>query len=187
MDSRISMKKQLLNIPLYDINKPQLNNELKAYSLMINELNDEISRMLCECFISTAQSYGLEKRELLIGNARDDLSVQQRRKMLLLREEIDSNSFTVEKIKKACESFTLTSCNITEYPSVFIVSVDIFGNYSLSQKSWIKEQIRKIIPAHLKISISFNGYTWAYSDMKNNNFSYIDSLDYTWEEIDNMI
>ena len=55
----------------------------------------------------------------------------------------------------------------------------IFGNYS-------EKQIKKIIPAHLALNLSFNGYTWASSDFKNNRFSDIDRLNYTFKEIDNL-
>lgn len=187
VESKVSMSKHLCGIPLYDVNNPLLSNELLVYSLLIDELNAEIEKMLCECFIHTASSYGLENKELLISDVRDDLTLEQRRKMLSFRECIDTSSFTALKIKEACDNFALCKCKFNEYPSLYTVAVEIIGNYKSSQMALIKQQIKKIIPAHLTLSISFNGYTWAYSDLKNNRFSYIDNLDYTWEKIDNLL
>lgn len=187
VDSFFTMKKHLNDTGVYDIENSSLINELKAYAFVINELNQGINTMLSECFISSAQSYGLEFKERLIGNIREELSTQDRRKMLSLRETIDSNSFTVERIKQAIESFCLRKCILSEYPMLCMTGIEISGNFTQAQKDWIKEQIRKIMPAHLSLSISFNGYTWAYNDLKNNRFSYIDNLDYTWETIDNLL
>ncbi len=187
VDSLDTMKKHLNDTGVYDIENASLLHELSTYAFVINELNEEINTMLNECFISSSESYGLEFKERLIGNIREELSTQDRRKMLSLRETIDSNSFTVDKIKQSIESFCLRECIISEYPMLCMTGVEISGNFTQAQKNWIKEQIRKIMPAHLSLSISFNGYTWAYNDLKNNRFSYIDNLDYTWETIDNLL
>lgn len=187
VDSFSTMKKHLSDTGVYDVESASLSNELSAYAFVINELNDLIYTMLNECFISTAVSYGLEYKERLIGNSRDDLSVEDRRKMLSLREVIDSNCFTVDKIKSAIESFCLRKCILSEYAKLCMTGIEISGDFTHAQKEWIKEQIRKIMPAHLFLNISFNGYAWAYNDLKNNTFSYIDNLDYTWETIDNLL
>lgn len=187
VESKVSMEKYLSAIPLYDVSKSALSNELTAYSTLIDELNCEIERLLCECFIHTASSYGLENKELLISDVRDDLSIEQRRQMLKLRECIDTSSFTVSKIKQACDSFALCDCRFSEYPSLYTVAIEIVGDYTDAQMSLIKQQIKKIIPAHLTLSISFNGHTWEYSDSKSNKFSAIDKLGYSWKKIDNLV
>lgn len=187
IQSKVSIRNYLADIPLYDAENPSLDVELSVYSFLIDELNLEIEKMLCECFIDTATSYGLENKELLISDVRDDLTIEQRRAMLRLRENIDSSSFTVKKIKEACDSFAQCKCKFIEYPSLYTVCVEIVGNYKSAQIALIKQQIKKIIPAHLNLNISFNGYPWSYSDLKNNRFEYIDNLDYTWEKIDNLL
>lgn len=184
--SKASMESCLLTVPVYNVSDPLLVAELSAYSILIDELNEKTEEMLLECFIHTASSYGLENKELLISDVRDDLSVEQRRKMLALRECIDTSSFTVKKIKQACDSFALCECRFSEYPSLYMVAIEITGDYTNAQKSLIEQQIKKIIPAHLVVNISFNGHTWEHSDSKDNTFSYIDSLDYTFKEIDNL-
>lgn len=180
-----SMTNALNKLNLYSFDDTNVSYELKVYAYFLDELNNEILILLNECFIDSASSYGLENRELIIGAKREDLSVEERRDMLKLRESICMSSFTVEKIKEAINSFGL-KCEIFEYPSLYLVRVDAVGDYSTAQQAWIRTEIEKIMPAHLEVQVIFSGPTWNESDSKNNTFTAIDSLDYTWNEIDNM-
>lgn len=181
-----SMRESLSKLNLYDFSKANISNELKTYAWFFDMLKEELCTMLNECFVDTAQSYGLSEREAIIGAKRDGVSILERRNMLLLRESINKSSFTVSKIKESLKSFGL-ECEVYEYPSQYTVVLDSIGDYSKSQIAWIKTEVEKIMPAHLNVEIIINGATWSYSDSKDNTFSYIDSLDMTWNEIDNYI
>lgn len=184
-DTYVSIKNALTPLSLYDFEGTNISNELKVYAMVLDELNDELCTMLDECFIDTASSYGLSQRELIIGDVRDDLSVEKRREMLKLRESICKSSFTVEKIKESLKSFGL-QFELKEYPSLYIVNVNAFGSYSQKEQAWIQNEVEKIMPAHLITQVVFCGPTWDQSDSKNNTFSYIESLDLSWDEIDNL-
>lgn len=184
-DTYISMKNALSTLSLYDFDDTNISNELKVYAYVLDELNNELNVMLDECFIDTASSYGLSQRELIIGDVRNDLSVDKRREMLKLRESICKSSFTVEKIKESLKSFGL-QFELKEYPSLYIVNIDARGSYSAKEQVWIRNEVEKIMPAHLTAQVIFGGPTWEVSDNKNNTFSYIDSLSYTWDTIDNL-
>ncbi len=179
------MKKALLPLGLYDINDNNIDYELLSYAQVLDEMKFELTEMLRECFLSSAVSYGLYNREVIVGKKRDDLSIKERRNMLTLREQIDSSSFTLEKIRSSLESFNLL-CDIHEYPSLYMVVLDAIGEYTKEQKSWIREQVQKIMPAHLLVQVVFGGVTWQESDSKSNTFSYIDSLNLSWENIDDL-
>lgn len=184
-DTYTSMKKSLTPLGIYNFNRTNINTELKAYAFVLDEINNEIQEMLSECFIDSAKSYGLTNRELVIGAQRDDLSVEQRREMLLLRESITKSSFTVQKIEESLRSFGL-QFDLLEYPSLYIVSVNARGSYSEKEQAWIRNEVEKIMPAHLIVQVVFCGPTWEQSDSKNSTFSYIESLDLCWDEIDNL-
>ncbi len=179
-----SLKESLSRLNLYDFDNTNISNEIKAYSYVIDELNEDLCTMLRECFIETAQTYGLSNRETIIGAKVENDNVESRRKMLMLRESINQSSFTVEKIKESLKSFGL-ECKVIEYPSLYTVVIDTIGDYPEEKRVWISSEINKIMPAHLNVEVIFNGATWELSDSKDNTFSYIDSLDKTWEEIDN--
>ena len=101
-DTYTSMKKALEPLVLYDFDDTNISNELKAYAFVLDEINRDIEEMLNECFIDTANSYGLSNRELVIGAQRDDLSVAKRREMLRLREGICKSSFTLFRHYMSC-------------------------------------------------------------------------------------
>ncbi|MBQ4129707.1 MAG: DUF2313 domain-containing protein [Ruminococcus sp.] len=181
-----SMKEALSPLSLYSFENSNISYELQTYSDEINRLNKKTLEMLFECFIDTASTYGIENREIIIGALRDDLTLQKRRQMLNLRESIDQKSFTVEQINKSLKSFSLENFKVYEYPKTYTIVVDALGSYTDAQKAWIRSQILKIMPAHQVVYVVFNGPSWEQSDSKNNDFTYIDSLNLRWEDIDNL-
>lgn len=185
IDAYTSMTDVLSRISLYSFDDTNVSYELRAYACVLDKLNEELMTMLNECFIDTAQSYGLSQRELIIGAERTDLSVEKRREMLKLRESICKSSFTVSKIKESLSSFGLT-CEVYEYPPLYTVIVDAVGDYSKPEQAWIRSEVEKIMPAHLHVEVVFGGPSWEKSDTNNYTFSYVDSLNYTWESIDNL-
>ncbi len=180
-----TMKNTLEKLNLYSFDGTTVDCEIRAYAYVLDKLNAELSQMLSECFIDSAESYGLKNREIVFTRERSDLDVIKRRQMLKLRESICMTSFTVEKIREAIKSFGLDAV-ITEFPSLYLVRVDAVGDYSLIEQAWIQKEIEKIMPAHLSVQVIFSGPTWDESDAKGNTFASIDSLDFTWDEIDSM-
>lgn len=184
-DAYKSMCDALSPLGLYSFDSTNVKNELLSYAVAIDELNRMLVEILDECFIDSAQDFGLSQRELIIGAQRDDLSIEKRRSMLKLRESISLSSFTPSKISKSLESFGL-SCEVYEFPSLYITVIDATGKYTSAQKAWIRSQVEKIMPAHLQVQVVFNGPSWAQIDENDNNFSYMNIRNYTWEEIDNL-
>ncbi len=181
-----SMEEALSKLSLYDFNNTNISYELTCYALQFDALNTLTREMLSECFIDTASSYGIENREIIIGALRDDLTLTKRREMLTLRESIDQTSFTLQHIRKALKSFSLDDFEIYEFPKIYTIVVDIKGDYTNAQKAWIRAQILKIMPAHQVVYVVFNGPSWEQIDSNNNDFTYIDSKNYSWEDIDNL-
>lgn len=180
-----SMKSVLDSTKLYHFDNSQISFELMAYANVIDKLNSDIEDMLNECFIETACDYGLSNLEQVIGVVRDDLSIAKRRDVLQKREKINSSSFTYAKIYQALQSFSFTF-DLYEFPSLYLVVVDVTGEYTQAQKAWIKTQVMKIMPAHLSVDIVFNGISWEQIDSNNYTFSYMDRCNMTWQEIDNI-
>lgn len=180
-----TMKKALEKTGLYNVSDNNIYFELMAYACEIERLNNELSKMLCECFVDTASGYGLSERESVIGNVRSDIDVEKRREMLTLRERINSSCFTLEKIKEALTSFGL-EFQLYEYPTLGTVVVDTIGTYTVKEKAWIRSQVKKIMPAHLYVQVVFDGITWSEIDRLDNTFEYMDLRDMTWNDIDDI-
>ena len=83
-----SMKAKLLPLGLYAFSEGgAVDCELKAYAAELDRLYGEIDTLYREAFIATAESYGLSERERFAGKVRDDLTVAERRALLMESEQ----------------------------------------------------------------------------------------------------
>ena len=90
-----SLLSRLSPIKLYSISEGgNTYNELSAFAVGLEILRDELSEMLSECFLSSAESYGLSRYERLWGGEREHLPTDKRRDMLISRSSLNLNDFT---------------------------------------------------------------------------------------------
>lgn len=177
------MKDRLSKVRVYDDDAPALSWELKAYAVEIERLYTRLNEMFRERFISTAQDMGLSAYEKIFGPVRDDESVEERRRKLLMRLNLGNNDFTVDGFRKALESFGLNYI-ISEFPELGRMNVIATTDYSPIEQAWIKNEVLKIVPAHIEFQLSFNTLTWEQWDGLNRTFSAVDNEDLTWDQID---
>lgn len=178
------MKGRLLKVGVYDEEATALCWELKAYASEIERLYTQLREMFRERFISTAQDSGLSAYEMIFGPVREDETVEERRRLLLLRLNLGNGDFTVDGFRKALDSFGL-SYTISEFPAIGKMNVIATTDYSPAEQAWIKHEVSKIVPAHIDFQLSFNTLTWEQWDALNKNFATFDSDDMTWDQIDN--
>ena len=179
------MKERLSTIGVYDDDAPVLSWELKAYAAELERLYTELGIMFRERFITTAEDIGLSEYERIFGPEREEESVEERRRLLLLRLNLGNHDFTVDGFKKALDRFGL-SYTISEFPEIGRMNVIATTDYSAAEQAWIKNEVSKIVPAHIEFQLSFNTMTWEQWDALNRTFSGFDSDDRTWEQIDNL-
>lgn len=159
-------------------------NELRAYSAGLDLLADALSELESECFISTSQSYGIERRELMFGAVRVDLPVASRRNMLLKRSAFGEGDFTPEGIGKVLE-FLGVQGEVREYPALNRVTIEVENKgLTKGQRNWIVSQISELFPAHLEVDTAFEGFSWEVSDNRNRTFDEMERFLKTWQEID---
>lgn len=184
MHPLISMMNKLEPLGIYDLSDgTNVKNELQAYAhaLLIHRQNME--ELLRECFISSSESYGLEIREKVIGNTRDEYSLAKRREMLTLRKGFNESDFTKESLKKFLRSFGVSDYSIIEVPTQDSVSVCIGGSYPDSEAKWIENQIKNVLPAHLDVYVYFGGKTWNQFQQQNKTFAQLDERNLSWAQI----
>ena len=178
------MKERLSKVRVYGDDAVALCWELKAYAIEIERLYTRLDEMFRERFISTAQDMGLSAYEEIFGPVRDDESIEERRRKLLMRLNLGNNDFTVVGFQKALESFGL-SYIISEFPVIGRMNVIATTDYSPIEQAWIKNEVSKIVPAHIEFQLSFRTLTWEQWDGLDRTFSAIDNEDLTWDQIDN--
>lgn len=178
------MKERLSAVGIYGDDAVALSWELRAYAAEIELLYADLGEMFRERFITTAQDLGLSEYERIFGPVREEESTEERRRLLLLRLNLGNDDFTVNGIRRALDSFGLTY-TISEFPEIGKMNVLATTDYSPAEQAWIKNEVSKIVPAHIEFQLSFNTMTWEHWDDLNRTFSAIDSEDLTWDQIDN--
>lgn len=188
MNAYESMERKLKPIKSYSTEDgSNLSVELQSYAVALDEHRRLMDEFLKECFVTTAESYGIENREKLVGETKDDYPLERRRKMLILRNTLGENDFTKEGMGKFLLSFGVTNYQIIEMPEMWEISFYIDGDYSDVEKAWIEKQINMMLPAHHITTVTFQGISWADIHNKNMTFAEMDSRNYTWNFINNLI
>lgn len=179
-----SMKEKLAPLGIYDLSDiSNINNELETYAFAFDKHRENIDKLLSECFISSAEDYGITLREKLVGDVKDFYSLSKRREMLKIRNSFGEKDFTLDDIKKFLLGLGVNDYSITENCTNYNISVCIGGSYSDSESKWIKKQIEDILPAHLEAYVYFGGKTWREFELQNRTFAQLDALDLRWKDI----
>ena len=147
------MKKHLEDTGLYNIVPGGIvYAELKAYAAGLDILFDEAEELIRECFIPTAESYGLELREALVQRVNLLNTLEGRRNALINAFAISSEDFTYEGMDKVAASFGARgyfSYDSTQHKVTF----NCLDPVSASDKLLMKAQMEKFIPAWSRLEI----------------------------------
>ena len=100
-----SIKKVLSPLGLYKLDENSLvGKEIEVYEIEIERVKETLENLLKEYFINTATEYGLSLKEKLFGSVKTDLSLENRRKILLNRCSSESYGFNRESVEKSLMS-----------------------------------------------------------------------------------
>ena len=156
MNSLDSMTKKLENTKIYAV-KPGGRNyaEIKAFSVGLDMIFNELDEMLREYYIDTAQSYGLTERERFTGAVRDDLSIEKRRELLKTREQTNEKFCTPEAFNKILQGYGLGGFELIENPQKNALTVKIYDALDEQNKAWVNKMIENDFPAPLAVTVDF--------------------------------
>lgn len=187
MTSFESITSKLAPTGIYNINKgSNVYNEISAYCEALDNHRKNIDEALKECFISSAEGYGLDNREEVIGSLRTDYSIDDRRNMLILRRTMGENDFTLAGFERFLTSIGVYDYRIEEIYELNEIVINIFGSYSPADEAWITNQINLMVPAHLICDVYLGGVKWNTLDVQNYTFKELDSNNYTWTEFNSL-
>ena len=142
-----SLSKKLAPLNIYDMSEgTNIFAEISAYAYAIDKHRQNTQVVLRECFISTAESYGIETREKVFGNLREDYTLSQRREMLKLRRGFGDSDFTLAGFDKFMNSLGAGSCSLQEMYRTYEAAVTMFNTFSDTDAQWIENQIEKFLP-----------------------------------------
>lgn len=158
--------------------------ELSAYAVGLDLLRNAQDTLLREGFYATAESYGLSIPEKMWGATRETLQTETRRQMLKERLALSGADFTVASLQKVIGMLGLEA-RVHESPKTEQISVVVdTKGLTKAERGFIINQLQGHLPAHLDISVSFEGFIWADVDSSLLTFAQMDSSSLTWAEID---
>lgn len=180
-----NLQSKLRPLNLYSLYGTTLvDAELKSYASGIEILNEALSTMERENFITTAISYGLIEREKILGGVKVDTDIQNRRDMLNYRFAITANDFSKNSIQKDLIACGLNA-NIVENldgESIYINCNGVLNDFTTENQAIKSAQ--EFLPAHLEANFDFRILTWDYIDEQENTFNEMDNANMTWNDID---
>ncbi len=157
MDALTSMKTKLDSVGIYNItDSSNIAAELKAYALEIDRLYSELSIMLREYYIDTAQTYGITLREEFVGKPKTDYTLEKRREMLKLQQQMMGGECTPTSFDKFLRSCGISDFEVTETFSTQKMLVKINDTLTAAEKSEIEEKIAAETPAHITAVVKYS-------------------------------
>ena len=156
MESFLSMTQKLLPLGLYELDdNAETVRELKAYAEGLNTLFDTLDELEREYFISTAQSYGLSRRELLFGREMSGQTAQERRDALMYLERTIVGDTTDSGFAEFLENLGLSDYTLNVNPGRAVFTINIADQKTDGEKALIEERIRAEVPLYMNCTINF--------------------------------
>lgn len=146
MSELSTMRNKLSQTGLYNISPVSIvNAELMAYAEGLDMIFGELDEMLKECFIATAESYGLTMRESLFRRYSLDRTTDGRRNALINAMSVCQTDYTYEGMRKIRDSFNLHG-DFHTYTSPMKVTFECTDTLTSSQKQIISRQMANFMP-----------------------------------------
>ena len=154
MTAHQSMKTKLLPLGLYAFSEGEaVDCELKAYAAELDRLYGEIDTLYREAFIATAESYGLSERERFAGKVRDDLTVAERRALLMESEQSCYGGNDEAALEQIIHHLGITHYVIECRPRFSTLTVMLYETVSDWQLAALTKQVKAFAPVTFNVTI----------------------------------
>lgn len=190
MDYKIDYNEHMLN------RYPEIIKSIREFQLLIatqalevEEMHEELTRILGNAYVETADESAIQKWERLLDivpldQGEDDLETW----LADRRETIMARLFTVEKLNTKSISDIVqifTGGTATSYFKNGTIHVLIYPPKDNKQFKFdnVEQELRKKIPAHLMFQVSRNYYTWLQTKSNYSTWGDIKNGVPTWEEL----
>lgn len=123
--------------------------ELKAYAEGLDMVFDELEEMLRECFVETAESYGLTMRETWLKRYNPDRTLETRRNAIKSALSVSQSDYTYSGMRKIRDSFNLHG-DFNAYTSPMKVTFTCTDTLTNTQKNTLEKQMKRFMPCWLE-------------------------------------
>lgn len=140
------MKKQLEATGLYNVkNDSVILAELSAYAEALDICFDALHELERECFVSTAEDYGLSIRESMLARNFTGAALTQRRNAVIKAMSVCTEDYTLSGMEKVRDSFNLHG-NFT-FDSTNIKTVfNCTDTLSAAKRALLTKQMGEFMP-----------------------------------------
>lgn len=156
MTSLESMTAKLAPLRLYEITEgSEIYTELAVFAAELDAAFAELEVMTRECFIETAQSWGISEREKFTGKEKTALSLEERRELLKTAEYITGADFRTSGFESFVRSCGAQDFTYHEGPSLAKINLIIHDELDSGTKKLLEERMEAYCPANCKIAIRY--------------------------------
>ena len=169
----------LAPLGLYDLRAPHNGGELAALGGELDSVSGLVELVERESLLATAESEGLDRREVLFAHKPAAVTQEDRREAIAALLRISEDSLTPEAIND-----TLTGCGIRAKAEetaeglrvIFPKTAGIPADFEQ-----IQSIILDILPCHLAVEFYFRYLTWAECEAAEYTWSSVEAAGHTWE------
>lgn len=146
MDALQSMCEKMNKIGIYSLDEDSfVYQELAAYAEGLNILYDAFDELSRECFVSTAEDYGLTIKEEILNKLNLDNSIEGRRKAILAAISVTNIDNQVSDYEKYSRIFNVSGQFVEDLANNKIV-FQCTDSLTAARKSLLEEQMKEYMP-----------------------------------------
>ena len=127
--------------------------ELMAYCEGLDMCFDELDEITSECFIETAESYGLEKREAMLRRMNFDESLAGRRSRLISALSVSRADVARRDFARICDSFNAAG-RFSFSDDTMTLTFTPETEMTEAEKLLFSEQLERFIPCWTKLIVA---------------------------------
>ena len=151
-----TMSRILSDTGLYSIEQGSvIYAELMAYAEGLDIYFGEAEELLRECFVGTAESYGLSLREQLFHRINFGIQTAARRSRLLAALSVGQKDFNTEGMQKICDAFGVSG-SFTFDISEMKITFECTNNMTEYQRIRLEDQMRVLMPCWCLFQLTIN-------------------------------
>ncbi len=185
-NSLTDMIRLLRPLGLYSLEGGTLvDAELAAYGAGFALVEAQLGALERECFLQTAEDYGLSLREAAMQLfLRPQNTVEKRRELLLYRLAVAPNDYNFAGMTGSVRAAGLNAQIVEDIANerIRIVEDGYIGNFE--DMDAVKEEVRRMLPAHLEADFEIGTLTWDIFDAADLTWTSFEAKDATWNQLD---
>lgn len=141
---------------IYSKDNVNLQGEMYAFSKGLEIVGNRLETMEKECFVSTAEDYGLTVKERYFDSITRADNIKDRREMLLSILSVNETDFNLSGMKKFMGQFPVNS-KITEFVTTNRILITFDKNdWIVNNFDFVKSCVEDFFPSHLEFQLQIN-------------------------------